>query len=134
MAQAVAEGTERLERLVQEQLDAHAGMQASMLESLAATHLETQRREADLLQVLELVSDLCRNAIDVIEAERDEHHAFLASITEALRPVIDAAATAKAIGPAGQAVHGGTVFAAPIDIDLVALEDGTPVEGQLPFR
>ena len=134
MAQAVAEGTERLERLVQEQVDAQATAHASMLESLAASHLEMQRRETDLLQVLELVSDLCRNAIDVIEAERDEHHAFLASITEALRPVIDAAATAKAIGPSGEAVHGGTVFAGPIDIDLVALEDGTPVEDQLPFR
>ena len=134
MAQAVAEGTERLERLVQEQVDAQAAAHASMLETLAATHLEMQRRETDLLQVLELVSDLCRNAIDVIEAERDEHHAFLASITEALRPVIDAAATAKAIGPSGEAVHGGTVFAAPVSIDLVALEDGTPVEDQLPFR
>jgi hypothetical protein len=105
-----------------------------MLESHAATHLEMQRREADLLGVLELVSDLCRNAIDVIEAERHEHREFLTSITEALQPVIDATAGVTAIGPARTTVHGGTVFTTAADIDLVAIEDATPAEGQLPFR
>jgi hypothetical protein len=145
MSQAVADGTARLESLVREQLEALERVQATMLESVAATRREMERREGDLVQVLELVSELCRNAIDVVEAERDEHHDFLASFAEAVRPVIEASAPATAIaGTPSETVVGGTVFAAPVAVDLAEIEakerlDGSPVDGasvevQLPFR
>ena len=53
-----------------------------------------ERRESDLVDVVGLVSEVCRHAIDLIEADRLEHRAFLASLAEIVSPVITAPASA----------------------------------------
>jgi hypothetical protein len=122
ISEAVAEGTVRLERLLQGQLDTLAQAQAIVIESVATTRREMERRESDLVQVLGLVSDLCRHAIDVIEADRIEHHRFLASLAEAVTPDITAPPSAPAVGSPTEKVLGGTVFASPVDVDLNEIE------------
>jgi hypothetical protein len=145
MSQAVADGTERLESLVREQREALERLQATMLESVAVTRREMELREGDLVEVLELVSELCRHAIDVVEADREEHREFLASFAESVRPVIEASASSALVaGRPSDSVFGGTVFATPVDIDLAQIEDGerldaaapadAAVDVQLPFR
>ena len=144
MAQAVAEGTERLELLVREQREALERVQATLLDSVAVTRREMELREGDLVEVLELVSELCRHAIDVVEADREEHREFLASFAEAVRPMIEASGSSPGAGTPSPTVFGGTVFAAPVDLDLAQIEDGerldavapadASVDVQLPFR
>jgi hypothetical protein len=145
MSQAVAEGTERLESLVREQREALERLQATMLDSVAVTRREMELREGDLVEVLELVSELCRHAIDVVEADREEHREFLASFAEAVRPLIDASSSsALGAGAPGATVFGGTVFAGPVDVNLAQIEDAERLDGiasadasvdvQLPFR
>ena len=120
MSQAVAEGTERLESLVREQHEALERLQATMLDSVAVTRREMELREGDLVEVLELVSELCRHAIDVVEADREEHREFLASFAEAVRPLDLTRPHRPRSVPVrpGATVFGGTVFAAPVDVDL----------------
>jgi hypothetical protein len=134
MSQAVAEGTERLESLVREQREALERLQATMLDSVAVTRREMELREGDLVEVLELVSELCRHAIDVVEADREEHREFLASFAEAVRPLIDASSSsALGAGTPSAAVFGGTVFAAPVDVDLAQIEDGERLDAVSPL-
>ena len=116
ISEAVAESTARLELLLQSQLDVLARAQATIVESVATTEREIQRREHDLVEVLGLVSELCRHAIDVVEADRSEHRAFLASLAEVMRPAL--AASSPAVAFPTETVLGGTVFAAPGDVDL----------------
>jgi len=145
MTQAVAEGTERLESLVREQCAALEQLRATMLESVAVTRREMELREGDLVDVLELVSELCRHAIDVVEADREEHREFLASFAEAVRPMIEASgSSALGAGTPSPTVLGGTVFAPPVDVDLAQIEDAERLDAasaadasgdvQLPFR
>jgi hypothetical protein len=124
MSQAVADGTERLEALIREQREALERLQETMLDSVAVTRREMELREGDLVEVLELVSELCRHAIDVVEADREEHREFLASFAEVVRPMIEASASSSglAVGAPSETVFGGTVFAAPPDVDLVDVD------------
>ena len=105
MSQAVAEGTERLELLVREQREALERVQATLLDSVAVTRREMELREGDLVEVLELVSELCRHAIDVVEADREEHREFLASFAEAVRPMIEASGS-MALGAGAPSADG----------------------------
>jgi hypothetical protein len=120
--QAIAERTERLERAVQDQVDAFARVEASVVDSVATTRQEIARRETDLAHVLELVSELCGHAMDIIEANRDEHDVFLASLAQALRPVIAASTPATVNAPPGAKVLGGIVVASTEDVDLGEIE------------
>jgi hypothetical protein len=113
LSQAIAASAERAERAAREQAEALARIEANVLESLAASQLEIARREADLAQVLELSSALCRQAIEISEANRAEHDAFLESIAEVVQPAIAAPSAT---------VLGGVVIASPDGIDLGEIE------------
>jgi ABC-type transporter Mla subunit MlaD len=128
-----------LERAVRDQLDALARVEESVIDSVSTTRQEVARREADLAQVLELVSELCGQAMDIIEANRDEHDVFLASLAQIVRPVIAASASTTEIAAPGATVLGGIVVAPTDDVDLGEIEASERSEGsvaidELPFR
>src|SRR4051812_33109317 len=144
--QAMAERTDRLERALQDQLDALARVEASVVDSVATTRQEVARREIDLAEVLELVTELCGQAMDVIAANREEHDVFLASLAQAVRPVIAASESTPVKAIPGATVLGGTVITSTTDIDLAvieacersngaaALDEGPGDTFELPFR
>jgi len=133
--QEMTERTERLERALHEHLDALARVEESVIDSVATTRQEVARRESDLAEVLELVSQLCGQAMDIIEANRDEHDVFLASLAQAVRPIIAASATTNGKSLPSATVLGGVVVSSVTDIDLAELEaseraDTSDAEGE----
>jgi|tagenome__1003787_1003787.scaffolds.fasta_scaffold20471172_2 hypothetical protein len=144
--QAMTDRTDRLERALQEQLDALARVEESVIDSVATTRQEVARREADLAQVLALVSDLCGQAMDIIEASREEHDVFLGSLAQVIRPVIAASAPTNGATSPGATVLGGVVVTATEHVDLIEIEarecaaDPAPTDDpaldslELPFR
>jgi ABC-type transporter Mla subunit MlaD len=118
----MAERTERLEGAVQEQLAALARVEASVADSVATTRQEVARRETDVAEVLGLVSELCGQAMDLIEANREEHDVFLASLAQVVRPLIAASESATPKARPGATVLGGTVSASIADVDLGEIE------------
>ena len=97
--QALAVFAAGLEGRVQVQLDALSHMQATITELLVATRAEAERRESDLVHTLELVAGVCRQAVEVVEADRGEREAFLSLLSELVPQIQSRARRADARFP-----------------------------------